>query len=111
MNLDTLVVALIVEGTLILVCLLMLVLLRIRLTARARAIEAGVRLLEPTLHGWLVQNDDVQQIVVLLRHLAPDVAFHSTARLATPYLTFERQQTLAPLLRNEAWVRKMLRHG
>lgn len=111
MTLDTLVVALIVEGTLILACLLGLVLLRVHLAARARAVEAGVRLLEPALHGWLVENADVHQIVVLLRRLAPGVAFRSVARLATPYLTFQRQQTLAPLLRNETWVREMLRHG
>ncbi len=111
MTFDTLVVALIVEGALILGCLLGLVVLRIHLTARARAVEAGVRRLEPALHGWLVQNDDVQAIVHLLRDMAPGVAFRSVARLATPYLTFERQQTLAPLLRCEPWVSEMLRHG
>ncbi len=43
--------------------------------------------------------------------MAPTVAFRSLARLATPYLTLERQQILAPLLRQEAWVRTILERG
>ena len=111
MTFHGLVVALVVEGVLILSSLLGLVLLRHHLTGRARAVDAGVRALEPALHGWLVQGTDVRQIVALLRAQTPYVAFRSVARLATPYLTFERQQVLAPLLRDEAWVRDMLRHG
>lgn len=111
MTLSTLVVALTVEGTLILVSLLVLVGLRLHLAERARAVDAGVRALEPALHGWLVQNTDVGPVVTLLRQQSPYVAFRSVARLATPYLTFERQQILAPLLRDEPWVRAMLRRG
>lgn len=111
MTLPTLVVALAVEFALIVVSLLVLVLLRMHLTARARAVEFGVATLEPALHGWLVDDTDVLLIVELLRIQTPDMAFRSLARLATPYLTFERQQILAPLLRDEAWVREMLRHG
>ena len=111
MTFDALVVALAVEGVLILGSLLGLVLLRQHLTGRARAVDAGVCALEPALHGWLVHGSDVRQIVALLRAQTPYVAFRSVARLATPYLTFERQQILAPLLRDEAWVRDMLRHG
>ncbi len=111
MTLSSLTVALAVELTLILLSLLVLVLLRMHLTARARAVEAGVALLEPALHGWLAGDAEVARIVELLRGQTPYVAFRSLARLATPYLTFERQQILAPLLRHESWVRDMLRHG
>jgi HEAT repeat protein len=111
MTLSTLAVALTVEGALILISLLVLVGLRLHLSARARAVDAGVRALEPALHGWLVQNTDVGLVVRLLRQQTPYVAFRSLARLATPYLTFERQQILAPLLRDEPWVRAILRDG
>ncbi len=111
MTLAGLAVALVVEGTLILISLLGLVALRLHLSARARAVAAGVRALEPVIHGWLVQGTDVQLIVTVLRQQTPYVAFRSLASLATPYLTFERQQRLAPLLRDEPWVREMLRHG
>lgn len=111
MTLASLTIALAVELTLILLSLLVLVLLRLHLTARARAVEAGVALLEPALHGWLAGDEQVERLVELLRQQTPSVAFRSLARLATPYLTFERQQLLAPLLRHEAWVQQMLRHG
>ncbi len=111
MTFHTLVVALAVEGVLILLSLLGLVVLRAHLSSRTRGVAAGVRALEPALHGWLVQGSDVRQIVLLLRAQTPYVAFRSVARLATPYLTFERQQILAPLLHDETWVRDLLRHG
>ena len=111
MSLELLVVALAVEGTLIVMSLLGLVTLRLHLAARAKAVEAAVRELEPALHGWLVQDTNVLGVVDALRPQTPQVAFRSLARLATPYLTFERQQRLAPLLRDEPWVREILRHG
>jgi len=72
-----------VELSLILASLLVLVLLRLHLTARARAVDAGVNALEPALHGWLVEGSDVGRIVELLRRQTPYVAFRSLARLAT----------------------------
>ena len=111
MSLSTLVVALAIEVALILLSLFVLVLLRVHLAARTRAVNAGVRALEPALYGWLVAGADVHRIVELLRRQTPYVAFRSLAHLATPHLTFERQQIIAPLLRDETWVRELLRRG
>lgn len=111
MTLSSLQWALGVELGMIILSLLVLVLLRLRLTARARAVEAGVADIEPVLRDWLVSNAAAEPIVARLRAQEPSVAFRSLARLATPYLTFERQQRLAPLLRHEPWVRAMLAEG
>ena len=64
----------------------MLALLRVHLAARTRAVNAGVRALEPTLYGWLVGGADVHRIVELLRRQTPYVAFRSLAHLALPVL-------------------------
>lgn len=111
LSLDAIAVALAIEGALIAGALGLLVGLRVWLVARARQVDEGVRRLEPLLHGWLVDNADVHQFVHALRGERPHVAFRSVARLATAYLTFERQQVLAPLLRPEPWVRRVLRQG
>ena len=108
LGLDTLAVALAVEGTLIALALGGLVALRIWLVARSRQVESGVAALEPVLHRWLIDDAPVDDIVRLLRRLPAHVAFRSVARLATPYLTFERQQRLAPRLRHEPWVQGIL---
>lgn len=111
LSLDVLAVALAAEGTLLAGALGLLVGLRVWLVTRARQVDDGVRRLQPLLDAWLVDNADVQQFVHALRGERPHVAFRSVARLATAYLTFERQQMLAPLLRGEPWVRRILRHG
>lgn len=111
LTLDGLTVALTIEGTLIVAALGGLAMLRLYLMWRARQVAAGVARLEPLLHAWLIQNADVQPIVALLRAQPPYVSFRSLARLATAYVTFERQQILAPLLRHEPWVAKVLRRG
>ncbi len=111
LTLPGLVMALAVESGLIAVCLLGLVALRVHMNARTRAVDAGVRALEPVLHAWLVQGTHARTVVRLLRRQPPHVAFRSLARLSTPYLTSERQHMLAPLLRREPWVRELLKHG
>lgn len=108
LSLDVLAVALAVEGALIACALGGLVLLRMFLVARARHVAAGVARLEPLLHRWLVDDTPPDAIVRELRAMPTYVAFRSVARLATAYLTFERQQRLAPLLRHETWVREVL---
>jgi len=111
LSIDTLAVALTIEGTLIVAALAGLAGLRLLLVWRARQVEAGVARLEPLLHAWLVNDAAPDAIVRLLAAEPPHVAFRSLARLATAYVTFERQQVLAPLLREEPWVRAILRHG
>lgn len=111
LSLDVLAVALEVEGALIACALGGLALLRMFLVARARRVEAGVAALEPQLHHWLVEDTPPDAVVRALRALPAYVAFRSVARLATGYLTFERQQRLAPLLRHETWVREVLAGG
>lgn len=111
LTLDALWVALTLEGLLIGGCLLALMSLRLVLSARARRVARGVRQLEPRLHEWLVGDGSADVVVRTLRAMPARVAFHSAARLTTAYLTFERQQVLAPLLRGEPWVRVMLRRG
>lgn len=108
LSLDALAVALATEGALIACALGGLVALRVLLVARTRRVEAAVAELEPMLHRWLVEDTPPDPIVRQLRGLPTYVAFRSVARLATPYLTFERQQRLAPLLRRETWVREVL---
>lgn len=111
LSLDVLAIALGIEGALIAGALGGLVGLRLWLIVRTRQVEAGVRALEPLLHRWLLDDVDPTEIAVFLRRQRPHVAFRSVSRLATAYLTFERQQTLAPLLRGEAWVQRVLRGG
>lgn len=111
LSLDGLAVALTIEGTLIGAALGALVVLRVHLLWRARLVQRGVRRLEPLLHAWLVEDADVSAIINFLRAQPPHVAFRSVARLTTAYVTFQRQQILAPLLRDEAWVRDILRYG
>lgn len=111
MNLRALWWALALEGALILFALTGLVCLRVGITRRARQVNRGVRALEPALHTWLVGSADADSVVAVLRALRPHVAFRSLARLATAYLTFERQQVLAPMLRREPWVARMLVQG
>lgn len=111
LSLDVLAVALTIEGTLIAAALGGLVVLRLYLVWRARQVEAGVARLEPLLHQWLVQDAGLDAVITFLRAQPPHVAFRSVARLATAYVTFERQQILAPLLRGEPWVQRILRHG
>ena len=108
LSLDTLAVALAIEITLITLALGGLVGLRLWLVVRARQVDAGVAALEPLLHRWLIDDLPVDAIVRLLRGLPAHVAFRSVARLSTPYLTFERQQRLAPRLRHEPWVQRLL---
>lgn len=111
LSLDVLAVALSIEGTLIASALGGLVVLRFYLVWRARQVEAGVARLEPLLHAWLLDHAELAPVVAFLRAQPPHVAFRSVARLATAYVTFERQQVLAPLLRREAWVQDILRRG
>lgn len=111
LSLDVLAVALTVEGTLIAAALGGLVVLRLYLVLRARQVEAGVARLEPLLHRWLVEDAALDDVVAFLRAQPTHVAFRSVARLATAYVTFERQQVLAPLLRREPWVQGILRRG
>ncbi|MFN7979823.1 MAG: HEAT repeat domain-containing protein [Vicinamibacterales bacterium] len=111
LSLDVLSVAMALEGALIACALGGLALLRMWLVARAHRVEAGVAALEPQLHHWLVEDTPPDAIVRALRALPTYVAFRSVARLATGYLTFERQQRLAPLLRHETWVREVLDGG
>jgi len=108
LSLDALAIALAIEGTLIAIALGGLVGLRMWLIVRARQVEAGVAALEPLLHRWLIDDVPVDAIVRALRGLPAHVAFRSVARLTTPYLTFERQQRLAPRLRHEPWVQRLL---
>ncbi len=110
LSLDVLAVALAVEGALIACALGGLVLLRMFLVARARHVAAGVARLEPLLHHWLVDDTPPDAIVRELRAMPTYVAFRSVARLATGYLTFERQQRLAPLLRSETGLRRIWVH-
>ena len=98
-----------VEAVMIVVCLLGLMALRYRIAARRRAVEDGVRLLEPVLHTWLVLDRDLGAVVDTLRGMSAYAAFRSLARLSTQHVTFERQQTLARVLRTEPWVAAMLR--
>ncbi|MEZ5417817.1 MAG: hypothetical protein R2708_10790 [Vicinamibacterales bacterium] len=70
LRLDTLAVALAVEGTLIALALGGLVALRIWLVARSRQVESGVAALEPVLHRWLIDDAPVDDIVRLLQALA-----------------------------------------
>lgn len=102
--------ALSAEGALILTALASLLAIRLHLSAHARRVDAGVRALEPVLHRWLVDQAEVTAVVELLRALPAAVAFRALARLAPGHLTFERQQALAPLLRREPWVTRLLRH-
>lgn len=111
LSLDVLAVALTIEGTLIAAALGGLVVLRLYLVWRARQVEAGVARLEPLLHQWLVQDTGLDAVITFLRAQPPHIAFRSVARLATAYVTFERQQVLAPLLRGEPWVQRILRNG
>lgn len=111
LSLHALAIALAFEGALIAAAIGGLVLLRLVLIVRSRQVEDGVGRLGPVLHRWLVDDTGPDPIVQLLRTLPPYVAFRSVARLATPYLTFERQQRLAPLLRREAWVQRVLARG
>jgi HEAT repeat protein len=111
LTLEALAVTMALEGTLIALGLATLLGLRVWLVLRARQVDEGVRRLEPLLHAWLVADRDVGTLVLALRAERPHVAFHSVARLATAYLTFERQQILAPLLRREAWVAGCLARG
>jgi HEAT repeat protein len=104
-------IALAAEGLLILTALSGLVGLRIYLSSRAHQIDAGVRALEPVLHRWLVADAEVGDVVAVLRRCAPYVAFRSLARLAPGTVTFERQQALAPHLRREPWVGRLLAAG
>lgn len=108
LSLDALTVALAIEGTLIALALGGMVGLRLWLIVRARQVEAGIAALEPLLHRWLIDDVPVEAIVQVLRGLPAHVALRSVARLATPYLTFERQQRLAPRLRHERWVQRLL---
>jgi HEAT repeat protein len=103
--------ALAAEGALILAALGGLVGLRLYLSARARQVDAGVRALEPILHRWLLGQAHAADVGAVLRGRSAYVAFRSLARLAPATLTFERQQILAPLLRREAWVARLLVHG
>jgi HEAT repeat protein len=111
MSLHAIVVSLAFEGALIAGAIGGLVVLRWMLIVRSRQVEDGVERLGPVLHRWLVDDTGPGPIVELLRTLPPSVAFRSVARLATPYLTFERQQRLAPLLRQEPWVQRVLARG
>jgi len=103
--------ALSAEGALILIALASLLGVRLHLAAHTRRVDAGVRRLEPVLHRWLMNQAAVSTVVAALRGLAPKVAFRALARLAPGCLTFERQQILAPLLRHEPWVERMLSHA
>lgn len=111
LTLDALTTTMALEGALIALGLGTLVALRVWLVVRARQVEEGVRRLEPRLHSWLVADVDLDELVRALRAEQPHVAFHSVARLATGYLTFERQQLLAPALRHEDWVCRLLDRG
>ncbi|MEZ5293514.1 MAG: HEAT repeat domain-containing protein [Vicinamibacterales bacterium] len=111
LSLDALSVALAVEGSLIAIALGALAILRVWLVMRAHQVADGVQRLEPLLHVWLIDNADPHQLVRALRSEHPHVAFHAVARLATAYVTLERQQVLAPILRAEPWVERMLARG
>jgi HEAT repeat protein len=111
LTLEALAVTMALEGALIALGLGTLIGLRVWLVIRAHQVNEGVRRLEPLLHAWLVANADVRDLVLALRAERPHVAFHGVARLATAYLTFERQQILAPSLRGEAWVCRSLARG
>lgn len=111
LTLDALTTTMALEGALIALALGTLVGLRVWLVVRAHQVEDGVRRLEPLLHSWLIADVDLDELVRALRAEQPHVAFHSVARLATGYLTFERQQVLAPALRREAWVCGFLDRG
>ena len=111
LSLQALWFALTLEGALIGGCLIGLMSLRLLLAGRTRRVERGLRALEPRLHEWLIGDGAADDVVQTLREMPRRVAFSSAARLTTAYLTFERQQMLAPLLRDEPWVRRMLRQG
>jgi len=104
-------IALAAEGLLITAALSSLLVLRVYLAGRSRRVDAGVRALEPVLHRWLMNDIEVAAVVAVLSRLPPAVAFRAVARLAPGQLTFQRQQALAPLLRHEAWVERLLRQG
>lgn len=111
LTIDALAMTMALEGGLIALGLGALVGLRVWLVVRAHQVEDGVSRLEPLLHAWLVADADLDELVRALRAEQPHVAFHSVARLATAYLTFERQQILAPALRREEWVCRFLDRG
>ncbi len=91
------------------IAFLALIGLRWRIDAHHAEVEAGVAALEPVLQRWLVIGGDIDDVRTTLRALSPYAALRSLARLATQQVTFERQQLLARALRDEPWVKRILR--
>ena len=98
-----------VGGIVVAISFLALIGLRWRIDAHHAEVEAGVAALEPILQRWLVLDGDIDEVRTTLRGMSPYAALRSLARLATQQVTFERQQLLARALREEPWVKRILR--
>jgi HEAT repeat protein len=110
LSIDLLQLAVSLEGVLLLMTLTALIVLRIRIAARRRSVEAGVQAVEPELRAWLVLDESLDGLVATLGRLSPHAAFRSLARLVTQQVPVERQRTLAAVLRHQPWVERILRH-
>ncbi len=108
-SLDALQVTVTAGAIVVAIAFLSLIGLRWRIGAHHAEVEAGVAALEPVLQRWLVIGGDVDAVRTALRALSPYAALRSLARLATQQVTFERQQLLARALRDEPWVKGILR--
>jgi HEAT repeat protein len=108
-TLNALHVTMMAGGIVVAISFLALIALRWRIDAHHAEVEAGVAALEPILQRWLVLGGEIDEVRTTLRGLSPYAALRSLARLATQQVTFERQQLLARALRDEPWVKRILR--
>lgn len=101
--------AIMTGGIVVALSFLALIGLRWRIDEHHAEVEAGVAALEPVLQRWLVLGGDIDDVRTVLRSMSPYAALRSLSRLTTQQVTFERQQLLARALRDEPWVKDILR--
>jgi HEAT repeat protein len=108
---NLLLVALAVQGAIIALCLSVLLVLRLRMTARLREVDHGLRHFEPVLHRWLTSEEDPVDLVRALRAMPAHAALRASTRLTTALVPAERHPALARALRDEPWVRAIIARG
>ncbi len=110
-TLEALQIAVYTAGMIVVTAFISLIVVRRYIAVRRRRVEAAVEKLEPLLQSWLVLGGSLNDVRAALRATRPYAAFRSLARIATQQVTFERQQRLAAGLRDQPWVRSILRHA
>lgn len=99
------------QGAFIALSLSVLLVLRLRMLARVRDVETGVRALEPVLHHWLSSDGPPTAVAQTLAAMSHDAALRSATRLATALVPPERHPALAEALASAPWVRAVVARG